>query len=100
MYAYVWEYRVDAERRDAFEAAYGPEGEWVRLFRRGDGYVRTELLHDRDDPQRYLTIDYWRSAEAFAGFRHALSGEFEELDRRLEQLTSSERKIGDFDEVR
>ena len=100
MYAYVWEYRVSAEARQSFEAAYGPEGEWVRLFRRGDGYVRTDLWRDRDDSTRYVTIDHWKSFEAFASFRRRFSDEFEAFDARFEALTESERKIGDFGDTR
>jgi hypothetical protein len=37
-YATVWEFRVRADRRAEFERHYGPDGSWVALFRRGDGY--------------------------------------------------------------
>ena len=37
-YVYVWEFVVAPEQAGAFEEAYGPEGEWVRLFRGGRGY--------------------------------------------------------------
>ena len=57
-YAYIWEYTVRPERVAEFEQAYGPDGEWVRLFRRAGGYVRTELHRDRanlEDVFRQLT---------------------------------------------
>ena len=99
MYAYVWEYRVSAEMRAAFEAAYGPDGEWVQLFRRGRGYVGTELLRDRADATRYLTIGHWESAELFASFRRQFSGECAALAARFEAMTSLERSRGNFDVV-
>ena len=96
-YTYIWEYRVGAEDQAVFEAGYGPEGEWARLFRRGAGYFRTELLKDRADPTRYVTIDHWESFEAFTAFRREFSIEFEALDRRFERLTAEESKLGEFD---
>jgi heme-degrading monooxygenase HmoA len=96
-YVYIWEYRVRAEEQARFEAGYGPDGEWARLFRRGAGYLRTELLKDRDDPTRYVTIDRWESFEAFSAFRRELGAEFEAIDRRFESITAEEAKVGEFD---
>jgi heme-degrading monooxygenase HmoA len=95
-YAYVWEFRVPPEKRTEFEIAYGPGGPWQELFRRARGYVGTELLSDEADDTRYLTIDYWISREAFDELRSAFADEFEAIDRRCEELTSSERPLGDF----
>ena len=81
----------------AFEAAYGPEGDWVKLFRRAPGFSRTELLKDVDTVGRYLTIDYWRSREDFWKFREAFRGEYLALDKRLAALTVLEKLIGDFE---
>lgn len=66
MIALVFSYEV----RDpaAFEAAYGPEGDWARFFRGGRGYVGTELLRDVETPGRYLVVDRWDSAEAYNAF--------------------------------
>lgn len=93
-YAYIWEYVVRPGRVAEFEEAYGPNGAWVELFRGAPGYVRTELHRDRSDPHRYLTIDYWDSAEAWEAFRAARFAEFEALDARCEELTLEEREIG------
>ena len=97
MFCYVWEFRVRPEHLDAFLAGYGPEGDWVRLFRRDPAYVETQLLRDREDPTRFLTIDVWRDREACRVFRQAVRADFDELDRRFEQFTISERHLGDFD---
>ena len=98
-YGYIWEYRVPTEDRAMFEAGYGPEGEWARLFRRGAGYMRTDLMRDRADPTRYVTVDYWESFEAFSAFRRAFETEFEAIDRRFESVTAKESKLGEFDLV-
>ena len=98
-YAYVWEYIIKPGRMTDFETAYGPEGTWVQLFRRADGYVRTELLRDRRDPNRFVTIDFWQSASHWESFRALFSDDFEQLDAECEELTSSETEIGRFDPV-
>jgi len=95
-YAYVWEYSVRPDRVAEFEEAYGPGGAWVRLFERASGYLRTELLRDRRSATRYVTVDYWESAEAWVTFRRTRSAEFEAIDARCEALTLDEREIGVF----
>ena len=47
-FVYVWAYRVLPERVDEFRRLYGPDGEWVRLFRQSRGYLSTNLYRDRN----------------------------------------------------
>jgi heme-degrading monooxygenase HmoA len=61
-------FRYDVRDPEPFEHAYGPEGEWAQFFRGGSGYVGTELLHDLEEPDRYLVIDRWESIEAYNVF--------------------------------
>jgi heme-degrading monooxygenase HmoA len=61
-------FRYEVRDPEAFERAYGPEGDWALFFRQGRGYIGTELLHDLDEPERYLVIDRWESAEAYDAF--------------------------------
>jgi heme-degrading monooxygenase HmoA len=98
-YAYIWEYSVRPECVADFEKAYGPSGPWVELFRRAGGYVRTELHRDRRNANRYLTIDYWESAEAWEAFRSGKSSEFEAIDARCEGFTLEEHEIGRLDPI-
>ena len=95
-YVYIWEYRVLPEHVEAFRLAYGPDGPWVRLFTGRSGYLRTELLEDRDDPGRFLTIDYWTSREEFEAFHRAHRTEFARIDAEGKRLTESERRLGEF----
>lgn len=95
-YSYIWEYIVAADSIDEFEKLYGASGAWVELFRRADGYVRTELHRDRNHPGRYITVDYWASSKDHANFRTYFAREFEELDRFGENLTESESFLGEF----
>lgn len=95
-YCYVWEYIVRPEHAREFERTYGEDGEWVQLFRRATGHVRTELLRDRALPDRYLTIDHWESEAAWQAFRAAFDGEFRALDARCATWTTRETEIGRF----
>ena len=96
MFVRIWKFRVRPERREEFEAAYGPIGPWTQLFERVAGYCGTELLTDPAEPNTYFTLDWWESAEAWAAFLRAWGEDYAALDRRSEPLTSSELEIGDF----
>ena len=68
MYVIVWEYEVGPEHAAAFEALYGADGDWARLFRWAEGYVETRLYRDTARPMLYLTIDRWLSRAAYEAF--------------------------------
>jgi heme-degrading monooxygenase HmoA len=97
MYVILWRFRPLEGLESEFERAYGPSGEWALLFRRGDGYLGTELLRRFDDPGEYLTLDRWASRAAYEAFRERFSSEYRQLDRRLEELTEEEALIGTFE---
>lgn len=96
MYVVVWEFIIRAECAAEFEAVYGPQGEWARLFARAEGYRNTRLLRDVSDPLRYVTLDYWVSQEAHDQFRKAHEQEYRNLDQRCECLTAKETRLGEF----
>ena len=97
MIALVFRYEVrDPEQ---FERVYGPEGEWAQFFREGQGYIGTELLHDVEEPERYLVIDRWESAEAYNDF---VAANREKYMRRVDEtrfLYDSELRFGTFESV-
>ena len=95
-YATIWEFTVLPARQAEFESHYGPGGGWETLFRQAPGYLGTELLRDRMDPQRYLTIDRWENAEAWRDFRRRFAAEYERLDREFEGLTAREAPLGEY----
>ncbi len=95
-FVYIWQYTIDPSRREAFLAAYNPNGEWARLFSRDPSYITTALLHDVDDANRFLTIDYWKSKSDRDAFRQRYSVEFADLDKRCEAFTRKEQFLGDF----
>lgn len=96
MYMYMWQYHVSSDAVVEFQRAYGPDGEWVALFKRAKGYISTELNRHFTDPNRFITLDYWQSKNACDDFRKRFSKEFNELDRRCRKLSNSETYIGSF----
>jgi len=98
-YAYIWEYTVRPECVAEFEDVYGPNGRWVKLFKKAKGYVRTELHRDRQNANRYVTIDYWESADAWERFRTDMSSEFEAIDSQCAKFTLDEQELGRLDPV-
>jgi heme-degrading monooxygenase HmoA len=95
----VWAFSVEPANQPRFESLYSPAGRWVQLFRRATGYLGTELLHDRADPTRYLTIDRWESADAYRAFRSRFAAEYESLDRECEGLTVRESALGEYESL-
>jgi len=72
--ALVFSYEV--RDPDEFELAYRPEGDWAQFFRRGRGYIGTELLRDVETRGRYLVVDRWESAAAYNEFAAAHRDEY------------------------
>jgi heme-degrading monooxygenase HmoA len=96
MFVILWQFDIAEEKVAAFEAAYGREGSWAKLFALSAEYLGTELLRDAYVPGRYLTIDRWNSEDAFRAFRAAHDSDYEALDRTCDSLTASETRIGAF----
>jgi hypothetical protein len=90
----IWAYRPAGDAETGFVAAYGPEGVWAALFRRGAGYLGTDLLRAADG--RWLTIDRWRSREDWADFLAEHRREYAATDRACAALTAEEWDLGDW----
>ena len=93
-FAAVFLYEVDNDGRDAFEAVYGPEGEWARFFAPGDGYRGTELLRSGE---RYVLIDRWDSCEAYEVYLEAHADEYAARNREAARLWRREEDLGRFE---
>ncbi len=89
----IWRYAVTSDRNDDFRRAYGPRGEWSRLFNPANGYLGTELV-ECDQQGWYVTVDRWRNEADFDRFMTAMSTEYQKLDQKLATLTTSEELIG------
>ncbi len=97
--AIVWEFAVPAANRARFEAAYGPDGDWARLFRHAAEFIGTELLRDSERKGVYLTIDRWASASALDRFKQDFNADYQRLDAALEGLASRETRLGLYEEA-
>ena len=92
MHLIVWEFVVAVDPDAAFVDAYGPDGEWARLFARADGFLGVELVVG-DEPGTYVTIDRWRDRAAREAFMAEWREEYLELDARLAGITVTERLV-------
>ncbi|MEO8448324.1 MAG: hypothetical protein ABI647_00955 [Gemmatimonadota bacterium] len=91
MHEIFWEFLPKRGRTAEFVAAYGAEGPWAALFRRGSGYLGTELQPVVERPGWYRTVDRWTSEQDYLMFRERFAAEYVELDRACEPLTAEER---------
>lgn len=90
----VWRFRARMGGEAAFEHAYGPDGEWARLFRRDPAYRGTDLLRPDVAEGWYLTIDRWASRTAYDAFRESHASEYHRVDLACEELTEAEELVG------
>jgi hypothetical protein len=95
-YIVVWEFQVKKEYQAEFVAAYGPDGEWARLFRRSPEFLGVELLGSVGNATRFFTLDHWSSAAGLDLFLANNATAYDVLDRRFSGLTVWERRIGGF----
>jgi heme-degrading monooxygenase HmoA len=92
----IWEFHIRPAKRRGFERAYGPDGEWAKFFRKGKGYLGTELTRDENQPDRYVTLDYWISRKHYEIFKKQNRKMYEIIDETCEPLTTQESEIGQF----
>lgn len=92
----VWEFVVKPDAADRFERAYGPDGDWARLFARYPGYRGTSLIRDSLNPRRFLTIDLWDTMQQRSDMLNDTRDEYARLDAEFGEWTESEREVGTF----
>jgi heme-degrading monooxygenase HmoA len=96
MFVILWEFEVKPGSAPAFERVYGPQGDWVRLFRSDPHFRMTRLLQDTSHPGIYCTMDFWDSEGAYREFKSAQNQTYQALDQATQGLTLRERLIGTF----
>src|SRR5215475_1126924 len=89
MFVVLWEFEVKPDCAARFEKAYRPDGEWVQLFRSDSNYLGTRLLRDTSRDGIYITIDLWRSWEAYEHFRKTAAERYDAIDAECEGLTQN-----------
>ena len=97
MYVIIWKFAVKPGLENDFEAVYGPDGTWAQFFRRGRGYLETELLRDASVAGKYVTIDRWESKAAYEEFKTRFADSYSAIDQECEVLTESETQIGTYE---
>ncbi len=95
MIALVFSY--EAHDAAEFERVYGSDGEWAGFFRRGRGYIGTELLRDVEAPGRYLVIGRWESADVYNAFVAEHREEYMERVDATRFQYDSELRFGTFE---
>ena len=95
-YLIMWEFRVRPGMEKRFEKIYGSDGDWARLFIQDESYFGTDLIHSLNGERTYITLDFWKSRQAYDEFRKRHLAKYEVLDQQCEDLTESEREIGRF----
>ncbi|HEU5179970.1 MAG TPA: antibiotic biosynthesis monooxygenase [Candidatus Polarisedimenticolia bacterium] len=98
-YVIVWEFVVHAATRSEFEALYGPQGVWAKLFASSPSFLGTRLLRETRDSSRYLTLDRWQDRDVYEDFLRRHLSEYRDLDARCSSLTLRESPLGCFEEV-
>jgi len=98
MYRIVWEYDVRPEQVTQFEQVYGAEGLWIKLFHNSSDHVGTELYRSITKPNRFVTVDSWRSRAAYESFRKAFAADYAHLDEWCERIVEHERTLGVTDD--
>ena len=93
MYVVEWDFLPAPSRESEFVQAYGSNGRWVELFRKGHGFVGTELLALSDKPGWYRTIDRWVSENDYVRFRAEFAAEYAQIDSACEALTAEEIQV-------
>jgi|SRR5215204_2321113 len=96
MYIIIWEYKVTSEKQTDFEKVYMANGVWAALFKKGNGYHGTELMHSTEYPAQYLTVGRWNSKENYESFLLQYKAEYKNLDTQCEDLTEKENCLGRF----
>jgi len=98
MFLALWEFEVKSGCEERFQSVYGADGEWVRLFRSAPSFIETRLLSDPAAVNKFVTVDFWASREAYESFRELNHAAYLAIDKRCESLTESERCLGNFEE--
>ena len=91
MYVILWRFRPVVGQESEFERAYGPSGEWARLFRRDEGYLGTELLLRRSDAE-ITQVNGWNNAGVL---QHLLARIVPRIDKQFSAARGNQGLLSD-----
>jgi heme-degrading monooxygenase HmoA len=97
MFVALWEFEVKPGNEERFCLVYGAEGDWARLFRDDAQFVETRLFRDAAEPQKFVTMDFWRTRAAYESFKKLNHAAYVALDQECEMLTVREGCVGEFE---
>ena len=92
----IWEITVKPGNRGQFELVYGPGGAWSKLYARSPGFRGLTLLHDTQNPRRYLTIEVWDSLDQREKTLFGKQAEYAELVSTINEWIESRIELGVF----
>jgi uncharacterized membrane-anchored protein YitT (DUF2179 family) len=93
MHVVAWRFHVKPEHLTEFKRHYGPQGAWADLFRRADGFVKTDLIPSQTNPAEFTTFDYWHSKDDYDRFRSSFQDDYDRLDRQFAPLLAREERV-------
>jgi hypothetical protein len=92
----LWKYEVTPENRSAFEKAYGPKGDWARLFSSSEDYLGSNLYHSPDKPEVFLIMDQWINKESYDTFKELNNFQYNQMSMNMSILYMSEVCLGEY----
>ena len=99
MFIILWEYKVRKDRIKDFELLYNSTGSWTEVFRKYEGYLNSELYKKSGEENTYLTIDRWKTEADFRKFAESKDPDYMLLDKKGDELTEKETRIGMFEVI-
>ena len=96
MYIIIWQFSVEPQYRQNFLEYYGPQGKWVKLFKKSTNYISTDLLIRNADQHAFLTIDKWKDEQAYVDFLKENELVYKKLDLACEKFTLNEKLVGKY----
>ena len=97
MISIIWQYVVNERHEVEFLSSYGSDGEWVKLFKKSEEYIKTDLLKKIGTNHTYITIDQWTSSKAYDTFLKKYELQYLTMDKAGDKWTIKETFIGRYD---
>ena len=92
-------FRYEVRDPESFERPTARTASGRSSSGRAPGYIGTELLRDVEEPERYLVIDRWESADAYNAFLAAHQAEYLRRSDESRFHYIQELRFGTFENV-